>query len=202
MERSVIIMTMLAAGMLWSLCESSSVVDFPDHVGPLADSGSDYRIRLIETEKDGPKTAEARFLVKSSRQACWNVITDYAHYPEFMPNVKKSALVVQGGDSALWSFSFKVALWTVDYTIDLKNRQPRDSVWTIVWTYVKGDLKSTTGSWRLTECKDNPGFVLAEYSVRVDVGKFVPQWVSTMMTTRSIPGLIEAVRKRAAAQGG
>jgi ribosome-associated toxin RatA of RatAB toxin-antitoxin module len=172
-------------------------VEFPDDLGRVVDTGAGYRVRLIEAAGGGPKTAQARFLVRASRTAVWKAINDFAHYPEFMPNIKTSSFVKAKPGSAEWAFSLKAALFTVDYTLDMKGVTTPDSVWTLSWEYVKGDLNSTTGSWRLSECKGKPGSTLICYQVRVEVGRFVPDWISNRMTTKSIPELIQAVKTRA-----
>jgi ribosome-associated toxin RatA of RatAB toxin-antitoxin module len=140
---------------------------FSDSLGKLLKRGDDFAIRLIESPTCGPKIAETRFLVNASKGACWKVITDYEHYPEFMPNMRSAKPLSGNGESGSYEFSLKVALWTIRYAINIKTEKP-DSTWTLSWTYLRGDLKSTTGSWELTECKERPGFSIACYRVCVE----------------------------------
>jgi hypothetical protein len=176
---------------------AACTLDFPDSAGRVIERGDNFQVRLIESAKGSVKTAETRFFVHASREKCWRVITDYRHYPEFMPNIKAARpepLAPKG--AVYYAFVLGAGLWNINYTINLTASRSDTMGWSLAWTYIKGDIESTTGSWNISECKEMPGWVLVRYRVCVDAGKLVPAWVSTLLTTKSIPGLIKAVRER------
>jgi hypothetical protein len=183
-------------GILFSSA-AACTLDFPDTLGRVIKRGENYAIRLIESSKGGVKTAETRFLVQTGRETCWKVVTDYCHYPEFMPNIKAARPEPAAPKGFLYySFGLAAGLWNINYTINLVESRSDSLEWSLAWTYIKGDIESTTGSWNISECKEMPGWILVRYRVCVDAGKHVPAWVSTLLTTKSIPGLIKAVRER------
>lgn len=187
-------------GILFSSA-AACTLDFPDTLGRVIKGGDNYAIRLIESAKGGAKTAETRFFVHARRETCWKVITDYRHYPEFMPNIKAARPEPAAPKGSLYyTFVLAAGLWNINYTINLIESRTDSLNWSLAWTYIKGDIESTTGSWNISECNELPGWVLVRYRVCVDAGKMVPAWVSTLLTTKSIPGLIKAVRERTAGE--
>ncbi len=170
--------------------------DFADNLGKIVKEGDNYKIRLLDENKGGVKTAEAVFLVKARPEAVFRAVTDFNHYPEFMPNIVKATPVrsTNSGDKK-YSFTLKVALWDIKYTLLLKTSH-MDDIYTLDWEYVEGDIKDTTGSWRIKPYENDNGRSMIFYRVKTDPGRFVPDWVADRLSTQSIPDMIEAVRKR------
>jgi ribosome-associated toxin RatA of RatAB toxin-antitoxin module len=193
----VVALVMLGVtGTVLSARQAPCSLNFPDVSGKIVAHEKDYIIRMIGSGPSAAKTVQARFYVRADRQSCWRVITDYDHYPEFMPQIASAKRVANPNGLDTYAFTLKVAVFTVSYTLEMKGLQPVGP-WTLSWNYVKGDLKSTSGSWEIFECPETPGVVLVSYNVQVDVGALVPAFVSNHLTTGSIPKLIEAVRLRA-----
>jgi hypothetical protein len=67
--------------------------DFTDNIGKIVKEGDNYKIRLLDENKGGVKTAEAVFLVNAKPEAVFRAVTDFDNYPEFMPNIIKAAPV-------------------------------------------------------------------------------------------------------------
>lgn len=170
--------------------------DFPDNLGKIVKEDDNYKIRLLDENKGGVKTAEAVFLVKARPEAVFRAVTDFDHYPEFMPNIVKATPVrsTNSGDKK-YSFTLNVALWDIEYTLLLKPGH-KDNLYTLDWKYVEGDIKDTTGSWKIRPYDKDNGYSMIFYRVKTDPGRFVPDWVADRLSTQSIPDMIEAVRKR------
>ncbi len=86
-------------------------------------------------------------------------------------------------------------MWDIKYTLLLKTGY-KDNIYTLDWEYVEGDIKDTTGSWRIGQYNKDNGCSLIFYRVKTDPGRFVPDWVADRLSTQSIPDMIEAVSKR------
>ena len=168
---------------------------FPDKIGKIVDQGENYKIRLIESKNSGIKTAEAIFLIKADPETVFKTVTDFAHYPEFMPNIKAAAPVEKTDGNERYKFTLKVAFWDINYTLLLKS-DVKDEKYSLGWEYVEGDIRDTSGSWEIIKYEKNNDYSLILYSVRTDPGRFVPDWVADRLSTRSIPDMIKAVRKR------
>jgi ribosome-associated toxin RatA of RatAB toxin-antitoxin module len=178
----------------------ASPLEFPDSVGKIVARTQDYIVRLVETPKSAVKTAEALFLVKGAPFTCLKVISDFKHYPEFMPNIRSAELVGIKDSCTSWRFSFRVAIWTIRYCNVFKLRSFDDGGFALEWDYVNGDLKKTSGLWDIGPCRDNAGYSIVRYKAFVDTGMFVPLWVSDLLTAKSIPKMIKAIAERVKAE--
>ncbi|MBN1904571.1 MAG: hypothetical protein JW927_05685 [Deltaproteobacteria bacterium] len=169
--------------------------DFTDNLGKVVKQGDNYKIRLLDSGGEGVKTAEAVFLIKARPETVFIAVTDFDHYPEFMPNIVKAIPVSSNNENKKYSFTLKVALWDIEYTLLLKPGNKGDS-YSLDWTFVEGDIKDTTGSWRIRPYEEDNRYSLIYYRVKTDPGRFVPDWVADRLSTKSIPDMIEAVSKR------
>jgi ribosome-associated toxin RatA of RatAB toxin-antitoxin module len=173
----------------------ASDLEFPDSSGKIVDKTPEYVIRLVETPSSNLKTAEAVFIVKGAPQTCLKVVSDFGHYPQFMPNIVASELVEKKDSCVTFSFGFRVALWTIRYTNLFRQRVFDDSS-ELDWSYVNGDLKETRGSWKIRRCPGKPGYSVVRYKAFINTGMFVPRWVSDLLTAKSIPNMIKAIAER------
>jgi ribosome-associated toxin RatA of RatAB toxin-antitoxin module len=173
-----------------------SNLEFPDSTGKIVGRSQEYVIRLVETPGRDFKTGEALFLVKGSPIACYKVISDFKHYPEFMPNVRFAEFVGKKDSCVIYRFNFRVGLTTVRYSNIIKQRSLDNGDYTITWGYVNGDLKENFGSWDIAPYHQRAGYSIVRYKVFIDIGMFMPCWVRDLLMTKSIPKMIKAIGKR------
>jgi coenzyme Q-binding protein COQ10 len=198
--KKYLFMKYIAVSFAWGLlflcpCAAAKAPDFADNLGKIVSQGDNYKIRLVEGQGEGVKTAEAVFLVKAKPEAVFKAVTDFDHYPEFMPNITKVACVECKNKDKRYRFTLKVAFWDINYTLLLKSSY-KDDRYSLTWEYVEGDIRDTSGSWRIGPYDKDKGYSLIFYRVKTDPGRFVPDWVADRLSTKSIPDMIEAVSKR------
>jgi ribosome-associated toxin RatA of RatAB toxin-antitoxin module len=169
---------------------------FPDTSGRIVAQTSLYAIRLTETPKSAVKTAEAIFTVQGSPAACNAVIIDFKNYPQFMPNIRSAKFVGSRDGAPIYKFGFKVAAWTIHYTNIIYCGKSCDGCYTIRWDFVDGDIKKTTGSWNIRPDPADSAQSLIRYTTFVETGMCIPNWISDMLTTKTIPKMIEAITRR------
>jgi coenzyme Q-binding protein COQ10 len=165
---------------------------FKDNKGSIVSQGQDYIVRMVDTPGSSIKTAEALFIIKGAPGAVYKIITDYEHYPEFMPNITKTKVLEKSALNTKCKFNLKVALINIEYSLTLKssdNKLP----YSVSWNFIEGDIKNTTGSWAIY--KEGPD-TLVLYSVHTEPGRLVPDWIANKLGTESIPDMITAIRKR------
>jgi ribosome-associated toxin RatA of RatAB toxin-antitoxin module len=180
----------------------SSNLEFPDSAGKIVGRTQEYVVRLVETPQSDIKTAEAIFVIKGLPQTCIDVISDFKHYPEFMPHISFAELVEQQDSCVIFRFGFKVALRTIRYTNSFKRRSPENDHYALTWDYVNGDLKNSTGSWDVEPCLNNEGYSMIRYRAFIDTGMFVPRWVCNLLTAKAIPKMIKAIAERVKSKEG
>ena len=130
-------------------------------------------------------------------EALFDVIVDYARYPEFVPGIKACQLRIVGGEKHV-EYELDLGLRRVRYVLrHLETRPAR-----VTWSLVSGEaMKISNGSWDLTP--EGAGRTRARYAVDIQIAKpaLVPQSLidrlTDEMTKVQLPKTLEAFRKRA-----
>jgi coenzyme Q-binding protein COQ10 len=126
----------------------------------------------------------------------FDVVVDYARYPEFVPGIKACRVLPGSGDRQV-EYELDIGLKRIKYVLrHLEQRPTRVS-----WSLVSGDsLKVSNGSWELAP--EGTG-TKARYSVDIQIAKppLIPQSIIDKLTdelTRvQLPKTLEAFRARA-----
>ena len=138
-------------------------------------------------------------VVQAGVEAFFDVVVDYARYPEFVPGIKACA-VKRNGAEAHVEYELDLGLRRIRYVLRHLEERPRR----VTWSLVSGEvLKVSSGSWELTP--EGAG-TRARYSVDIQLGKLplVPQTLvekmADQMTRVQLPKTLEAFRARAEAR--
>ncbi len=135
-------------------------------------------------------------LMSCTKERLFDVLIDYAHYPEFVPGIK-ACRVLPGPGVRQVEYQLDIGFKRITYVLrHLEQRPARVS-----WSLVSGDaLKVSNGSWELTA--EGAG-TRARYSVDIQIVKpaLIPQGVIDKVTdelTRvQLPRTLEAFKSRA-----
>jgi len=126
----------------------------------------------------------------------FDVVIDYARYPEFVPGIK-ACRVLPGQAGRQVEYQLDVGLKRITYVLRHVEQRPTR----VAWTLVSGDtLKVSNGSWELTP---QGAGTLARYSVDIQITRppLIPQSVIDKLThelTRvQLPKTLEAFKARA-----
>ena len=127
--------------------------------------------------------------IKADPKDCYDVITDFGNYPQFL-NETKSVEVVKKGANA-WEVKFTIeVIKKVSYTLNIVGKPGKG----LSWSLISGDMmKSNDGGWVL---EDLGGKTLVTYSIEVNLGLFVPGAVSKMLIGSNLPSMLEKFKKR------
>jgi coenzyme Q-binding protein COQ10 len=131
-----------------------------------------------------------------SREELFDLIVDYARYPEFVPGVKACRPRREGGVVDV-EYELDLGVKTIRYTLRHVEERPRR----VSWSLVSGTwMKVSSGSWELAE---EGGATRARYTVEVQIAKppLVPQAlvdrISDEMTRVQLPRTLDAFKTRA-----
>ena len=129
--------------------------------------------------------------------ALFDVIVDYARYPEFVPGIKACQVRSVAGEKHV-EYELDLGLRRVRYV--LRHHEVRPSK--VTWSLVSGDtMKVSSGSWELEP--HGKGQTRARYAVDVQLARIplVPQRLIDRMTDEmtkvQLPKTLEAFRRRA-----
>ena len=128
--------------------------------------------------------------INRNPQECYEVITDYEKYPEFLDEVKE-VQVLESSENK----------WTVKYTIHLIKkvdyilRHEGDRGKELGWSLVEGFFKSNTGAWVLEELEEGKK-TKTTYNIDVELGRLVPSKIVTSLTEKQLPKMLETFKAR------
>ena len=163
------------------------------------------RVVLKELPNPGKKgrTFEAKGVLPCGLDDAFAVITDYARYPEFMPQVEQADVRPEGPGVAIVELHLGLPLgmkkrYRLRYEW-ARSEDGFDVTWQMIpWPEVPPgeQIADTSGGWRVRRFEG--GGLLATYTFYTDPGH-VPLGLTSLamsLAKRSIPGVIERTRQR------
>jgi ribosome-associated toxin RatA of RatAB toxin-antitoxin module len=110
---------------------------------PLLKNGE---VSLVESYANGELKEVTVFgLVNAPQAKVWAVLTDYGHYPEFMPNVASLEVVSKDGDDAVLAYELEVPGSNLSYRLR-HHHLPAQFRLEVSLADDEGDIE--TGAWR------------------------------------------------------
>ncbi len=152
-------------------------------------------------EGGGGVLARARALVDGDPGAIWKHVAACESYSEFMPRTAESRLVEKSGERVVCyvriDMPFPVGdLWSETEAI---HRELSGNRFERRWKLLRGSYTRNEGYWRLVPWEGDETRTLVTYQLLVRPEKSVPQALLREAQRRSLPDMIGALRKRAAA---
>ncbi len=154
------------------------------------------------------KAFTAWTLVQASVPRLCAMVQDYPSYASYMPNTKSALPVGEGDGYVLVDMTLDLPLGQQKkYRLRLEQQaQPDTAQCKLAWRLVPTGLApadtiaDTTGYWLFTPIPGESGKTLIEYHVYADPGPvpFGFGWIVDMMSKRSLPRTLEALRTQAA----
>lgn len=132
--------------------------------------------------------------IPASQKDFYSVVTDYEHYPEFIPEIKAASLASKKPKQV----EFKLDLLkTFKYVLEFKEKSPEE----ISWKLVDSNLfKKNSGGWKIKKEKD--GQLLVTYTLDVEFGFMAPGFIVNKLVKNDLPKMIEKFAKRVEALHG
>jgi coenzyme Q-binding protein COQ10 len=141
-------------------------------------------------------TVTREITIAVSPEKLFDVIADYARYPEFVPSVKKCR-AKRTGSTVDVEFELDLGVKTIRYTLRHIEERPRK----VSWTLLASDwMKISNGSWDLVP---EGGLTRARYTVEIQITKpaLIPQTlvdrVTDQLTRVQLPRTLDAFKARA-----
>jgi hypothetical protein len=159
---------------------------------PAQDGDMQLQVALDAGEQSGTATATVR--IHAGREVVWGLITSCAESLRLVPGMAVCEVLETAPDLS-WQRIHQVISYSwfvpkVSYDIRAAYDRPsRVSV-----ERVAGDLRILRGSWVL----DVQGAdTIAHYSVALEPGFWVPQWLVRSVLRHDLPKMLQALRARA-----
>lgn len=124
----------------------------------------------------------------------YDVIVDYARYPEFVDGVSTTKVLSQNETHAKVEYSVNM-IKSFKYILATTQQRPNK----ISWVLDSGDLfKKNDGSWTLKDLGN--GKTEVTYALEVDFKMFAPNAILTALTEKNLPVMMQSFLKRAKAK--
>nr|BDT28584.1 SRPBCC family protein [Bacteriovorax sp. HI3] len=121
----------------------------------------------------------------------YDVIVDYAKYPDFVDGVSSTKVLSQNETSAKVEYSVNL-IKSFKYTLATTQSRPTK----VSWVLESGDLfKKNDGNWTLKDLGN--GKTEVTYSLEVDFKMFAPNAILSALTEKNLPVMMQSFFKRA-----
>lgn len=152
----------------------------------------DVSVTLDAAEQNGSAHASVR--IHAPREAIWSLITSCAEALNLVPGLL-SCEILQTAPDGSWQLIRQVLRYSwylPQLTYEIRATYHRPS--RIAIERVSGDLRMLRGSWELQRDGD---YTVANYSVDLAPGFWVPHWIVRAALRRDLPKMLRALRARA-----
>lgn len=139
--------------------------------------------------------ASKTIVINAPMDRIYALITDYASYKDFIPEVRAVNILEQAGNTATVQYDAEI-IKKIKYTLKHEGHPPNR----LTWTFVKGDMmKDNRGSWELKDLGD--GRTEVTYNIEVGLGALVPRAIVDTLIGTSLPKLLENFKRQAEQAG-
>lgn len=123
----------------------------------------------ISVKQSGSQlTVEGWLDTQASRKVAWSVLTDYPHFPEFVPGIRSNRVLESDGPrkTIAQSGEINAGVFRLQYEGTMKITESPDDGLDIRFT--TGPFKGVHGEWRMETSEKNPGLRLV-YRMNMDM---------------------------------
>jgi hypothetical protein len=199
--------TLLAGAMAAPAPASAAAPGAPQPPDAAELAGGAVSVVQAPTGGQPGKAFTAWTLVAAAVPRLCAMVQDYASYSSYMPNTKSALPVGAGEGYVLVDMTLELPLGQEKkYRLRLEPQQSDAAQCKLAWRLVPAGLPAaatiadTSGYWLFTPAPGDGAQTLVEYHVYADPGP-VPYgfgWIVDMMSKRSLPRTLEALRAQAA----
>ncbi len=123
--------------------------------------------------------------------AVYNVIVDYARYPEFVDGCDSTNILNFDENGARVEYGLNL-IKKFKYILSLNHQRPNK----VSWSFEEGDIfKKNEGSWQLKDIGN--GKTEVQYDLTVEVKGFAPGALVRGLTEKNLPAMLEAYHNEA-----
>ncbi len=167
-----------------------------------AESGQEWRRLkdgevIVESDDNGATTrfVVAKILIDDSPESVWRILTNpFEFQGKISPRMKEVEMLEDKAERSVMRCRVEVfppVLSFITYTVESEYRPCEE----IVFKRIGGTLKDFKGSWALS-ARENGRSTVVKYSMYVDPGLPVPQWLVRKAVRMELPRTLTALRDR------
>jgi ribosome-associated toxin RatA of RatAB toxin-antitoxin module len=159
---------------------------------------------LVFLGQEGSYTS--RFLISTTVDNAWQVLTDYQRFAEFLPGVVSSELLESNGDRKIFEQinQVKTLVFSIESRVKVATTESYPKQ--IAFKAVDGDLKTMNGTWVLEPVSPYPSAppdqVLVTHKVVVEPAKAPSDGIFYSIYEDRLQETLKAIKQEAERRGG
>ena len=124
--------------------------------------------------------------VKAPAEAVFDIVSDFAHYPDFLPEIVRADVLSRTTTKATVAFTANI-IKHIDYTMAFELHRPRE----IRWTMVDGDalIRSNDGFWKFEALEKN--LTDLTFSCEMHFNIWLPKSIAEGVITSHLPVMMK-----------
>ena len=148
-------------------------------------------VAVQQADEPSKGMVEATILIDAPAESIWQIMVNCHEIPTFVPGLKACRVLAAGEN---WEIIRHEVKWIwflprLSYVFRAVYQQNRQ----IDFVKIEGDLREMKGTWRLTPLNET-GQTIVRYSVYLDPGFFVPQYIVRQSLKADLPAVLTALR--------
>ena len=144
------------------------------------------------TNEQGVKGLRATYQLAASREAIWDLLTDYDRFRETFTKIHSLEVINEDDQGARVRFKIKVMFLSFDYTLQRDYVRPYEL---LTWHRTGGDFRQISGSWSILAGPDE-GVHTVIFESFVDVGYLIPTALVRNRAARELENTVILIRTR------
>ena len=168
------------------------------------DTLSSERARLLTGEvivalsdlQEGVTGVEGQIYIAAPPKKVWEVLTDYNHHKNFVPNVIDSGLISDNGVEKVMFEKGKSRIFIFEKEVYIKMKVWGENPTHLYFQQITGDFKVYQGEWILVDYPQGAGTFLT-YKAEVKPDFYAPQFAVRNVQNRDCPLMMLAMKKQA-----
>jgi len=174
-----------------------------------SDTLSSERARLLTGEiivalsnlEEGVTGVEGQIYIAAPPKKVLEVLTDYDHHKNFVPNVIDSGLISDNGVEKVMFEKGRSKMFIFEKEVYIKMKVWGDNLTRLYFQQITGDFKVYQGEWILVVYPQGAGTFLT-YKAEVKPDFFAPQFAVRKVQNRDCPLMMLAMKKQAEYNNG
>lgn len=142
--------------------------------------------------EQGVNGLRATFQLNASREAIWDLLTDYGRFRETFKRIHSLEVLNEDDLGARVRFRIKVLFLSFDYTLQRDYERPHQL---LTWHRIAGDFRQISGSWKILPGPDD-GTQIVIFESFVDVGYLIPTAMVRDRAAKELENTVTQIRTR------
>jgi len=105
---------------------------------------------VVDARRDGDAVVvEAHSTLNAQRQTAWEVLTDYEHYPQFVPDLTSSQVLARSGNTVIVEQKGMAGFFLFHFPLEVRLSVTEYPFEQVTSSSIGGNFKDTTGAYQL-----------------------------------------------------